>query len=66
MVPFPISHQHLQQTVHDKEENILHPMVIVILYYFSKANCSLKFKYDELDYNWMDMDTIISTVALTY
>jgi hypothetical protein len=38
----------------------------VLLNWFSKALVNLKFKYDVSDSQWIDVDTIISTVTLSY
>jgi hypothetical protein len=38
----------------------------VLLNWFSKARVNLKFKYDVSDSQWIDVDSIISTVTLSY
>jgi hypothetical protein len=38
----------------------------VLLNWFSKARVNLKFKYDVNDLQWIDVDSIISTVTLSY
>jgi hypothetical protein len=38
----------------------------VLLNWFSKARVNLKFKYDVSDSQWIDMESIISTVILSY
>jgi hypothetical protein len=38
----------------------------VLLNWFSKARMNLKFKYDVSDSQWIDVDSIISTVTLSY
>jgi hypothetical protein len=38
----------------------------VLLNWFSKARVNLKFKYDVNDSQWIDVDSIISTVTLSY
>ena len=45
---------------------ILSCNVMVLLYWFSKARGSLKYKYDASDFKWIDVDSIISTVTMTY
>ena len=40
--------------------------IMVLLYWFSKARGSLKYKYDALNSKWIDVDSIISTVTMTY
>jgi hypothetical protein len=42
------------------------PAIQVRLNWFSKALGNMKFKYDHSDCKWIDLDTIISTVTLTY
>jgi hypothetical protein len=39
---------------------------MVFLNHFSKANGNLKFKYDVTDAKWVNVETIITRVALTY
>ena len=39
---------------------------MVLMYWFSKARGSLKYKHDALDFKWIDVDSIISTVTMTY
>jgi hypothetical protein len=38
----------------------------VLLNWFPKARVNLKFKYDVSDSQWIDVDSIISTVILSY
>src|SRR5665213_2576292 len=40
--------------------------IMVLLYWFSKARGSLKYKYDASNFKWIDVDSIISTVTITY
>jgi hypothetical protein len=39
---------------------------MVLLNWFSKATGNLKFKYDHCDSKWVDLDSIIAIVTLTY
>ena len=40
--------------------------IMVLLYWFSKARGSLKYKYDASNFKWIDVDSIISTITMTY
>ena len=39
---------------------------MVLLYWFFKGRGSLGYKYDASDSKWINIDSIISTVTLTY
>jgi hypothetical protein len=39
---------------------------MVLLNWFSKSCGNLKFKYDVIDTNWVDVDSIISIVNMNY
>jgi hypothetical protein len=39
---------------------------MVLLNWFSKASGNLKFKYDHSDSKWIDVDSVIATVTLSY
>jgi hypothetical protein len=39
---------------------------MALLNCFSKATGNLKFRYDHYDSKWVDLDSIIATVTLTY
>ena len=39
---------------------------MVLLNWFSKALGNLKFKYDHCDSKWINLDSIIGTITLTY
>jgi hypothetical protein len=41
-------------------------VVMVLLNWFSKSRGNLKFKYDVIDVNWVDVDSIISIVDMNY
>jgi hypothetical protein len=41
-------------------------VIMVLLNWFSKSHGNLKFKYDVIDTNWMDVDSIISIVTMNY
>jgi hypothetical protein len=38
----------------------------VFLNWFNKSNGNLKFKYDVIDIDWMDVNSIISTIIMNY
>ena len=44
----------------------LSPTTEILLNWFSKAPGHLKFKYDASDCVWIDVDTVISTVTMSY
>ncbi len=39
---------------------------MVLLKWFNKSFDNLKFKYDVIDTNWVDVDSIISTLTMNY
>ena len=39
---------------------------MVMLSWFNKAPGQLKFKYDHSDWKWIDLDSIISTVTMSF
>jgi hypothetical protein len=39
---------------------------MLLLNWFSKSNNNLKFKYDVIDTNWVDVASIISIVTMNY
>ena len=39
---------------------------MVLLNWFSKASGNLKFKYNHCDSKWVNLDSIIAIVTLTY
>jgi hypothetical protein len=39
---------------------------MVLLNWFSKASGNLKFKYDHFDSKWIDVDSVIAIVTLSY
>jgi hypothetical protein len=39
---------------------------MLLLKWFSKSNGNLKFKYDVIDTNWVDVASIISIVTMNY
>jgi hypothetical protein len=42
------------------------PSTMILLNWFSKANGNLKFKYDHCDSKWLDINTIFTTITLSY
>ena len=42
------------------------PIIEVQMNWFSKAHGRHKFKYDHFDPKWVDIDTVITTVTLSY
>jgi hypothetical protein len=40
--------------------------IMVLLNWFSKSHGNLKFMYDVFDINWVDVDSIISTITMNY
>ncbi len=50
-----------------KANNISEGLIImVLLNQFSKSRDNLKFKYDVIDINWVDIDSIIFTTTMNY
>jgi hypothetical protein len=48
-----------------KANNISEGLIImVLLNWFSKSRDNLKFKYDAIDINWVDIDSIIFTTTM--
>jgi len=41
-------------------------IIMVLLNWFSKSRGNLKVKYDVIDTNWVDVDSIISIVNMNY
>ncbi len=41
-------------------------VIMVLLNWFSKSHGNLKFKYDVIDINWVDVGFIISTIPMNY
>jgi hypothetical protein len=41
-------------------------ITMVLLNWFSKYHDNFKFKYDVIDINWVDIDSIISTITMNY
>jgi len=39
---------------------------MVLLNWFNKSHGNIKFKYDLIDINWVDVDSIISNVIMNY
>jgi hypothetical protein len=39
---------------------------MVLLNWFNKSHGNIKFKYDLVDINWVDVDSIISNVIMNY
>jgi hypothetical protein len=41
-------------------------IIVVLLNWFSKSWDNLKFKYDVININYVDIDSIISTITMNY
>ncbi len=41
-------------------------VIMVLLNWFNKSHGNIKFKYDLIDINWVDVDSIISNVIMNY
>jgi len=41
-------------------------VIMVLLNWFSKSHGNLKFKYDVIDINWVDVDSIMSIFTMNY
>ena len=50
----------------DKRTSIEGSSFMVYLNYFRRVLGFLKFKYDQTDYIWVDVDSIICTVTMSY
>jgi hypothetical protein len=42
------------------------PVIMVVLNWFNKSSGNLKFKYDVIDTNWVDVESIIYIVIMNY
>jgi hypothetical protein len=41
-------------------------VIMVLLNWFNKSCGNFKFKYDVIDTNWVDVDSIISPITMNY
>jgi len=41
-------------------------VIMVLLNWFSKSHGNLKFKYDVIDINWVDVDSIMFIFTMNY
>ncbi len=56
----------MNQPIQTNKKGISSPSTMVLLNWFSNALGHLKFKYGHPNYKWIDVDSIIAIVTLTY